>query len=75
MGAGFKSMFGGELQGMTKNLATEHRLEARTHLGKGIPGAHGQPEDLTADALDLPAPGKSFVVTTSMLWPPCTSLA
>ena len=31
MGAGFKSMFGGELQGMTKNLA-ESRNEAMNRL-------------------------------------------
>jgi uncharacterized protein YbjQ (UPF0145 family) len=31
MGAGFKSMFGGELQGMTKNLA-ESRNEAINRL-------------------------------------------
>ena len=31
MGAGFKSMFGGELQGMTKNLA-ESRNEAMSRL-------------------------------------------
>jgi uncharacterized protein YbjQ (UPF0145 family) len=40
MGAGFKSMFGGELQGMTKNLA-ESRNEAMSRLMNEARGRGG----------------------------------
>ena len=40
MGAGFKSMFGGELQGMTKQL-TESRNEAMTRLFDSAKGRGG----------------------------------
>ena len=55
MGAGFKSMFGGELQGMTKNLA-ESRNEAMNRLMTEARSASVEPADsMTAIEAASPA--------------------
>ena len=47
-GAAFKSLAGGELKGMTKNLqlAPGQRLEGGAELGADVAGPHGQAEHL-----------------------------